>query len=244
MLTDLGLCNPYAKHPFLRDVLGYKRAWMYYLAMIIDPILRFNWIFYAIFADELQHSALLSFFVGFSEICRRAIWTLFRVENEHCTNVRRFKASRDIPLPYDVPSAENSHTGDESPPEPHSPDQKQKGKLHEPLQPHYTSSADLERASASGSLPPSGFLRRRRPQATPESPMARGIARVGTIMSQAHQQDFERKRRPGVSGEDEDNKQQLEEASSDEDEDDVETAQDIMASQQILDRHPSVTDTQ
>src|SRR5256885_9068864 len=31
--------------------------------------------------------------------------TLFRsVENEHCSNVARFKASRDVPLPYKLPS--------------------------------------------------------------------------------------------------------------------------------------------
>ena len=79
-LTKAGLGNPYAKHPFLRDVLGYKRPWIYYLAMIIDPILRFNWIFYIIFENDIQHSAFLSFLVGLSEVFRRGMWTLFRVE--------------------------------------------------------------------------------------------------------------------------------------------------------------------
>lgn len=42
----------------------------YYAAMVIDPILRFNWIFYAIpfFTDELQHNTLLGFFVALSEV--------------------------------------------------------------------------------------------------------------------------------------------------------------------------------
>ncbi|KAL8746411.1 MAG: hypothetical protein Q9184_007751, partial [Pyrenodesmia sp. 2 TL-2023] len=83
---DWSLGNPYAEHPFLREVLGYKRPWAYYIAMVLDPILRFNWIFYAIFSGSLQHSALLSFMVSLSEVLRRAMWTLFRVENEHCTN--------------------------------------------------------------------------------------------------------------------------------------------------------------
>lgn len=80
-----GLLDPYAKHKFLRDTLGYKQIWLYYFALVADPILRFNWVFYAIFADDVQHSAVLSFFVSLSEVCRRGLWMLFRVENEHCT---------------------------------------------------------------------------------------------------------------------------------------------------------------
>jgi len=53
--------------------------------MLIDPMIRFNWIFYAIYAHNKQHSTLVAFFVGFTEVIRRGIWTLFRVENEHCT---------------------------------------------------------------------------------------------------------------------------------------------------------------
>ncbi|KAL8749221.1 MAG: hypothetical protein Q9184_006895 [Pyrenodesmia sp. 2 TL-2023] len=47
--------------------------------------------------------------------------------------------------------------------------------------------------------PPSGSLRRRQGStaAMVPSPVQRGIARVGTIMTEAHAQDFERKRRPG-----------------------------------------------
>jgi xenotropic and polytropic retrovirus receptor 1 len=81
----------------------------YYPAVVVDPLLRFNWIFYVIFTGELQHSALLSFFVSLSEIFRRAFWALFRVENEHMTNVGMFRASKDIPLPYDTsPSREST----------------------------------------------------------------------------------------------------------------------------------------
>lgn len=53
---------------------------MYYVAMVVDPILRCNWIFYAIYSNEIQHSAMLSFSVALSEVLRRGIWTLFRVE--------------------------------------------------------------------------------------------------------------------------------------------------------------------
>ena len=196
---DWSLCNPYAKHPYLRDVLGYKRPWVYYLAMIFDPILRFNWVFYAIFTGELQHSALLSFFVSLTEICRRGVWSLFRVENEHCTNVGRFRASRDVPLPYDIPSpTRSSHDAlieqqDEDTTSPSGPP------LPEMPRRPRTTGADLENE------PSSGQLRRR---GTAEevadddnaTPIQRSIARVGTLIGAAHVQDFERRRRPGVVG--------------------------------------------
>lgn len=91
-----------SKNFLLRNELGFKSKWPYYTAMIIDPILRCNWIFYAIYANQVQQSAKVSFLVAFSEIIRRFIWVFFRIENEHCTNVVRFRASRDVTLPYAV----------------------------------------------------------------------------------------------------------------------------------------------
>ena len=160
--------------------------------MILDPILRFNWIFYAIFSGELQHSALLSFFVSFSEVCRRGVWTLFRVENEHCTNVGRFRASRDVPLPYDMPTPTPSTPEETEEPRPHpSPEQ------HRHAAPPFQRSPSSAATSSNlESQPQSGSLRRR--QTLTNTPIQRGIARVGTIMTQAHAQDFERKRKPDV----------------------------------------------
>lgn len=41
----------YHQPPLLRDQLAYRRhKWFYYAAIAIDPILRFNWIFYVIYA--------------------------------------------------------------------------------------------------------------------------------------------------------------------------------------------------
>ncbi|KAL8933055.1 MAG: hypothetical protein Q9216_006543 [Gyalolechia sp. 2 TL-2023] len=191
---DWSLGNPYAEHPFLREVLGYKNPWAYYSAMVLDPILRFNWIFYVIFTNEVQHSALLSFMVSFSEILRRGMWTLFRVENEHCTNVGRFRASRDVPLPYDIPSPTPSIVEESR--DHFIAHQDGAGSGH--LQPTASHMASGAQVAPDLTQPASGSLRRR--QGTPAmaaSPVQRGIARVGTIMTQAHAQDFERKRRPG-----------------------------------------------
>ncbi|KAL8688103.1 MAG: hypothetical protein Q9218_005904 [Villophora microphyllina] len=194
LAMDWSLCNPYAEHPFLRPVLGYKSPYLYYIAMIIDPLLRFNWIFYVIFTNELQHSALLSFMISLSEVGRRAMWTLFRVENEHCTNVGRFRASRDVPLPYEIPSPTPSIIEESRDQFTAHQDGASLGQL-DPTPSHMTSGAQV---GPDLTQPASGSLRRR--QNTPTmagTPIQRGIARVGTMMNQAHAQDFERKRKPG-----------------------------------------------
>lgn len=38
--------------------------------------------------------------VGFSEVTRRGIWIIFRLENEQAANIERRKAVRDMRLPY------------------------------------------------------------------------------------------------------------------------------------------------
>lgn len=198
---DWSLLNYYAHHPFLRDNLGYKYPSMYYTAMVLDPILRFNWIFYAIFSGDVQHSAFLSFLVGLSEVLRRGMWTLFRVENEHCTNVGRFRASRDVPLPYELeppsptPSQEQGPTSTDDPALlDRATPQVSYGGVQPSTEAGTTglSSGRLEAQQSAGSS-----LRRRAP---PNTPIFRGIARVGTFITEAHAQDFERKRRPDPVG--------------------------------------------
>lgn len=108
LVNDWSLCQPNASARFLRDTRGFKN-WWYYVAMVIDPIFRFNWIFYAIYTHNAGHASLVSFLIAFSEVTRRGIWTLFRVENEHCTNVGHYRAYRDIALPYKL---EDSSTED------------------------------------------------------------------------------------------------------------------------------------
>ena len=227
--------------------------------MVLDPMLRFNWIFYAIFSGELQHSALLSFFVGFSEVCRRGMWTLFRVENEHCTNVGRFRASRDVPLPYDITPPPPSTPEEAEEPQPHpSPEQ------HRRPAPFQASPSSAGSSSNLEAQPQSGSLRRR--QTVTNTPIQRGIARVATIMTQAHAQDFERKRRPEVpeaaspyhgartaaveSSDDEDEEEEGSEAGGEgaegdggeEGRADEEDVRDVRDAEEILGRHQSATE--
>ncbi|GAT19728.1 signal transduction protein Syg1 [Aspergillus luchuensis] len=167
LVMDWSLGNAYAKRPLLRDVLAFRQAWVYYVAMVIDVIVRFNWIFYAIFTRDMQHSALLSFFVALSEVCRRGIWTIFRVENEHCTNVLLFRASRDVPLPYQVslPPAQVDQQADGV-----------------PLEEQQPQAHDVEHGT---------------PSTPGMSVRNRGLSRVGSLLASAHAQDFQRKKRPG-----------------------------------------------
>ncbi|PYH98650.1 EXS-domain-containing protein [Aspergillus ellipticus CBS 707.79] len=168
LIMDWSLGNPHAKRPMLREVLAFRQAWVYYVAMVIDVIIRFNWIFYAIFTRDIQHSAVLSFAVSLSEVCRRGVWTIFRVENEHCTNVLLFRASRDVPLPYQISAPQ---------PAPELPTDGLALQEQQPL-----------------TIPPFGDME----HGTPSTPgRTRGLTRVGSMIAGAHAQDFQRKRRPG-----------------------------------------------
>lgn len=183
---DWSLLQPNAKRRFLRDVRGYKNTWWYYLAMIIDPILRFNWIFYAIYTHDTRHGTMVSFFVAFSEVSRRGMWTLFRVENEHCANVARFKASRDIALPYKLVD-DSTETVDEA----------QDGAAQRtetsasPATAPDTPTPERHHTATGAALEPQ--------QSHTSSVRQRsGLGTFTRIFADAHTQDFEKKRKPGV----------------------------------------------
>lgn len=191
---DFSLLQPDARYPYLRDIVAIKRRWMYYAVMVLDPILRFGWIFYAIFTYDAQHSTIVSFLVALSEVTRRGMWALFRVENEHCANVAQYKASRDIPLPYHLetePLTQRASIGDDV------------GGLS--LHQHTSGAQSAAEAAGAGSLTArtydstgadptrddeamEGGLRRRKPQLN----RAKSIR---NMIASAHRQDFQKKRR-------------------------------------------------
>ena len=201
--------------------------------MVVDPILRFAWIFYAIFTHDTQHSTIVSFLLGFAEVLRRGMWAVFRVENEHCFNVAAYKASRDLPLPYTL--GQDSATGRTSPEEP-------KGKAAgdhraaSAIDPSAAGSSARAREDAAAGVPATqptprleagvgssaigigSGLRRRRS----EAPGARSIR---GIMAEAHRQDFEKKRRLPESTATDDHDHDIQ-ASDEDDEDDTASVQD------------------
>lgn len=222
---DWSLLQPNANKRLLRDVRGYRNPNYYYLAMILDPILRFNWIFYSIYTSDLQHSSIASFFVGFSEVSRRGMWTLFRVENEHCSNVARFKASRDIPLPYEIETSSQESISQDQEASPETADQAQ--------EPSPTLSRHRTRASALEAQESPGASMRKRA----------GTRTFTSIIANAHTQDFEKKRKPGAG--DSDNVANLKRdgnfddeedgrAGSSDDEDEDDDTQDVLDAQTLL----------
>lgn len=196
---DFSLLQTDARHWALRDILALKRRWPYYSIMIVDPILRFAWIFYAIFTHNTQHSTMASFVVSLVEILRRGMWSLFRVENEHCANVSQYKASRDVPLPYRI-----EPLMDDGPAAAATPEEQRRHDVAPP------SAAGSSTAVAS-SL---GALRRRA-----DTISARSFSK---ILAEAHKQDFVKRRRPGTRDAEQADGAAEEEGSDDDDDDDDE----------------------
>lgn len=81
---------------------SFKGKVIYYLAMIWDILIRFQWIVYAVAPQTIQQSAITSFILAITEVLRRFVWIIFRVENEHVANVHLFKVTGEAPLPYPV----------------------------------------------------------------------------------------------------------------------------------------------
>lgn len=100
VLMDASLLQPGAKPILLRNQRAFSYTWAYYVFLVLDPVLRCSWIFYVIYSHDKQHAAALSFYIGLAEVFRRAMWSAFRVENEHVANVSTYRATRELPLPY------------------------------------------------------------------------------------------------------------------------------------------------
>ena len=246
VIMDWSLGDPYAPHPYLRDNIAIRQVWLYYFAMVADPILRFQWIFYAIFGGDLQHSALMGFLIALAEVLRRGLWTIFRVENEHCTNVGKYRASRDIPLPYSLPESPRSSQGDDGTtlnangkykkddndkpghkPLIHSGDEAE----HDLEANNATANTSSHSPTTPGGATSQGSLRLRKVR-TPHdskpspSPGISALRRVATVIQAAHAEDFERKKRPGITGADSSHSvHDRESNSSDEDDEDNEDAE-------------------
>jgi hypothetical protein len=197
--------------------------------MVIDVLLRFNWIFYAIFTHDLQHSTIVSFLISFSEANRRGMWTLFRVENEHAANVMRFKASRDVPLPYKLRSADYQRRIEGSLVHPEGAEEEEEEVAVEAV--GAGTGVERERYAETVRRVPS----RPSPMMAEEELPVAGMRRRKTltrIFADAHTQDFEKKRKPdgagsvrgGLGGAAEERESSGEQNSSDEDASDSNSA--------------------
>lgn len=83
----------------MRETILYP-AWAYYIAALLDLMLRFAWVLSLLpmrVLHELWGEYFLVVFADILEWFRRSMWATFRVENENINNFERYRAVPDIP---------------------------------------------------------------------------------------------------------------------------------------------------
>lgn len=96
-------------HFLLRAELMYTDHWpVYYWAMGSDLVLRCSWLIYVLpLPSPLSGGLARTLLVAWLEMLRRWQWMFIRVENEHLGNADRYRATVDMPLPYDMSTAQD-----------------------------------------------------------------------------------------------------------------------------------------
>ncbi|XVF43159.1 hypothetical protein PTKIN_Ptkin02bG0018200 [Pterospermum kingtungense] len=97
---DWGLLNRHSKNRWLRDKLLVPHKEVYFGAMGLNVLLRFAWHQTVLNFKLSLHPATLATIVASLEIIRRGMWNFFRLENEHLTNVGKYRAFKSVPLPF------------------------------------------------------------------------------------------------------------------------------------------------
>ncbi|GAA6021422.1 hypothetical protein JCM10207_004728 [Rhodosporidiobolus poonsookiae] len=84
---------------FLRKELAFFKdaPWMYYLAGLVNVVLRFSWVFYLASKPALP---VQGYIIALVEAGRRIMWNTLRVEAEHIGNRDGYRVTRDVGLPY------------------------------------------------------------------------------------------------------------------------------------------------
>lgn len=102
IVIDWGLLRRNSNNPWLRDKLLLTRKPVYFVAMVINVILRLVWMQLILDFQETPflHRRALGAVVASLEIIRRGIWNFFRMENEHLNNVENYRAFKSVPLPF------------------------------------------------------------------------------------------------------------------------------------------------
>ncbi|XP_010258276.1 PREDICTED: phosphate transporter PHO1 homolog 3-like [Nelumbo nucifera] len=101
LVVDWGLLQRQSKNRWLRDKLLIKQKSVYFVAMILNILLRFAWLQTVLdFKVSFLHREALIAIVASLEIIRRGIWNFFRLENEHLNNVGKYRAFKSVPLPF------------------------------------------------------------------------------------------------------------------------------------------------
>ncbi|CAM8956144.1 unnamed protein product [Rhodiola kirilowii] len=101
LVVDWGLLKRNSKNKWLRDKLMIPNKGVYFVAMVLNVLLKFAWLQTVLnFQVLVMHRQLFLTVVASLEIIRRGIWNFFRLENEHLNNVGKFRAFKSVPLPF------------------------------------------------------------------------------------------------------------------------------------------------
>ncbi|TYK00649.1 phosphate transporter PHO1-like protein 9-like isoform X2 [Cucumis melo var. makuwa] len=103
IVCDWGLLRRNSRNPWLRDKLVISNKSVYFVAIVLNILLRLAWMQSVLGFREapfIHRQALISI-VAVLEIIRRGIWNFFRLENEHLNNVGKYRAFNSVPLPFD-----------------------------------------------------------------------------------------------------------------------------------------------
>ncbi|XP_044468804.1 phosphate transporter PHO1 homolog 9-like [Mangifera indica] len=102
LIKDWGLLQRDSKNRWLRDKLLVPNKNVYFIAMVVNVILRLAWVqsVFGFNPAPFIHKKILSAIVASLEIFRRGMWNFFRVENEHLNNVGKYRAFKSVPLPF------------------------------------------------------------------------------------------------------------------------------------------------
>ncbi|KAK2413217.1 EXS (ERD1/XPR1/SYG1) family protein [Trifolium repens] len=97
---DWGLLRRNSRNPWLRDKLIVPYKSVYFVAIVLNVILRLAWMqsVFGIKEAPFLHKTALTAVAACLEILRRGIWNFFRLENEHLNNVGKYREFKTVPL--------------------------------------------------------------------------------------------------------------------------------------------------
>ncbi|XP_047167317.1 phosphate transporter PHO1 homolog 10-like [Vigna umbellata] len=101
IVKDWGLLQRHSKNPYLRDKLILPHRSIYFIAMVVDVVLRISWmqLVFEMNWSPLRKVTIITV-TSCLEIVRRGIWNFFRLENEHLNNVGNYRAFKSVPHPF------------------------------------------------------------------------------------------------------------------------------------------------
>ncbi|KAJ6357299.1 hypothetical protein OIU78_005209 [Salix suchowensis] len=101
VVYDWGLLQRHSKNRWLRDKLLVPHKSVYFVAMVLNVLLRFAWLQTVLnLRVTTLHRETMIALVASLEIIRRGMWNFFRLENEHLNNVGKYRAFKSVPLPF------------------------------------------------------------------------------------------------------------------------------------------------